>query len=49
VIGGLGASLFSTLFILSAVFVLISPSGTVRSDSLDPDVPESLNYDRAES
>jgi multidrug efflux pump subunit AcrB len=49
VIGGLGASSFSTLFILPAIFVLISPAGPAKSDSLDPDDPESINYDHSES
>ncbi len=49
VIGGLGASSFSTLFILPAVFVLLSRKGPAKSDSLDPDDPESVNYDGRES
>ncbi len=47
VIGGLTASTVATLFILPAVFVLISRTGPAKSDSLDPDDPESANYDRA--
>jgi multidrug efflux pump subunit AcrB len=45
VIGGLGASMFSTLFILPAVFVVLSSHGPAISDSLDPDDPESVNYE----
>ena len=45
VIGGLGASMLATLFILPAAFVLISPTGPTKSHSLDPDDRESANYD----
>lgn len=49
VIGGLIASMLATLLILPAVFVLVSRTGPAKSDSLDPDDPESANYDRAGS
>src|SRR5262249_50572896 len=45
VIGGLAGSSLSTLLILPAVYVLVSGAGPARSDSLDPDDPESVNYD----
>jgi multidrug efflux pump subunit AcrB len=42
VIGGLLASLFATLLVLPAVFVLLTPDRPMRSNSLDPDDPESV-------
>jgi multidrug efflux pump subunit AcrB len=41
VIGGLLASLFATLLVLPAVFVLLTPDRPMRSNSLDPDDPAS--------
>lgn len=49
VIGGLGASTLATLLILPAVFVLLARKGPATSDSMDPDDPESANYDGARS
>lgn len=42
VIGGLLASLFATLLVLPAVFVLLTPDRPMHSNSLDPDDPESV-------
>ena len=41
VIGGLLASLLATLLVLPAIFVLLTPDRPMRSNSLDPDAPES--------
>jgi multidrug efflux pump subunit AcrB len=41
VIGGLLASLLATLLVLPAIFVLLTPDRPMRSNSLDPDDPES--------
>jgi multidrug efflux pump subunit AcrB len=41
VIGGLLASLVATLLVLPAIFILLTPDRPMRSNSLDPDDPES--------
>lgn len=46
VIGGLIGSTFATLLAVPAVFVVISRKGRAWSDSLDPDDPDSVNFDR---
>jgi multidrug efflux pump subunit AcrB len=46
VIGGLLASLFATLLVLPAVFVLLTPDKPARSNSLDPDDPQSTHFER---
>jgi multidrug efflux pump subunit AcrB len=47
VIGGLLASTAATLLVLPALFVLIAGRGPYRCDSLDPDDPESVHFDRS--
>lgn len=44
VIGGLLAATFATLFILPAVFAVLQGSASTKSVSLDPEDPESANY-----
>jgi multidrug efflux pump subunit AcrB len=46
VIGGLAVATFATLFILPSVFAVIQGRSSTRSPSLDPDDPESPNFDR---
>jgi predicted RND superfamily exporter protein len=46
VIGGLAVATFATLLILPAVFAVVQGRSGVRSPSLDPDDPESPNFDR---
>jgi multidrug efflux pump subunit AcrB len=46
VIGGLAVATFATLFILPAVFAVVQGRSSTRSASLDPDDPESPNFDR---
>jgi hypothetical protein len=46
VIGGLGVATFATLFILPAVFAVVQGRSGTGSPSLDPDDPESPNFDR---
>jgi multidrug efflux pump subunit AcrB len=46
VIGGLAVATFGTLFILPSVFAVIQGRSGTRSASLDPDDPESPNFDR---
>jgi multidrug efflux pump subunit AcrB len=46
VIGGLAASLFATLLVLPAVFVLLTPDKPARSNSLDPYDPQSTHFER---
>jgi multidrug efflux pump subunit AcrB len=46
VIGGLAAATFATLAILPAVFAIIQGRSSTRSASLDPDDPQSPNFDR---
>jgi hypothetical protein len=46
VIGGLAIATFATLFILPAVFAVVQGCSSTRSASLDPDDPESPNFDR---
>jgi multidrug efflux pump subunit AcrB len=48
VIGGLAAATLATLFLLPSVFAVVQGHRTTRSESLDPDDPESPNYDREE-
>jgi multidrug efflux pump subunit AcrB len=45
VIGGLAVATFATLFVLPSVFVVVQGWGSIRSASLDPDDPDSANYD----
>src|SRR5205809_1200932 len=45
VIGGLAVATFATLFILPSVFAVIQGRSSTRSASLDPDDPESPNFD----
>ncbi len=45
VMGGLVAATFATLFVLPAVFALVQSRATTKSASLDPDDPDSGNYD----
>jgi multidrug efflux pump subunit AcrB len=45
VIGGLAVATFATLFILPSVFAVIQGRSSTRSVSLDPDDPESPNFD----
>ena len=47
VIGGLAVATFATLFVLPSVFAVIQGRSSTRSASLDPDDPESPNFDRA--
>src|SRR5262249_58979722 len=46
VIGGLAVATFATLFILPSVFAVVQGRSSARSASLDPDDPESPNFDR---
>jgi multidrug efflux pump subunit AcrB len=46
VIGGLAVATFATLFILPPIFAVVQVRGGTRSVSLDPDDPESPNFDR---
>jgi multidrug efflux pump subunit AcrB len=46
VIGGLAVATFATLFILPPVFAIVQGRSSTRSVSLDPDDPESPNFDR---
>lgn len=45
VIGGLAASTVATLLVLPAIFAVLARSGELRSDSLDPDDPESVQFE----
>jgi multidrug efflux pump subunit AcrB len=45
VIGGLAVATFATLFILPSVFAVVQGRSSTRSASLDPDDPESPNFD----
>src|SRR5437764_4547615 len=45
VIGGLVVATFATLFILPSVFVVVQGRSQARSVSLDPDDPDSPNFD----
>jgi multidrug efflux pump subunit AcrB len=45
VIGGLGVATFATLFLLPSIFAVVQGRSSVRSASLDPDDPESPNFD----
>jgi multidrug efflux pump subunit AcrB len=47
VIGGLAVATFATLFILPSVFAVVQGRSSTRSPSLDPDDPESPNFDRS--
>jgi multidrug efflux pump subunit AcrB len=47
VIGGLLVATFATLFILPSIFAVIQGRSSTRSASLDPDDPESPNFDRS--
>jgi multidrug efflux pump subunit AcrB len=46
VIGGLAVATFATLFILPSVFAIVQGRSSTGSVSLDPDDPESPNFDR---
>jgi multidrug efflux pump subunit AcrB len=46
VIGGLAVATFATLFILPSIFAVVQGRSSARSPSLDPDDPESPNFDR---
>src|SRR5262249_15430770 len=46
VIGGLAVATFATLFILPSVFAVVQGRSSTRSASLDPDDPESPNFER---
>jgi hypothetical protein len=46
VIGGLAVATFATLFVLPSIFAVIQGRSSTRSASLDPDDPESPNFDR---
>jgi multidrug efflux pump subunit AcrB len=46
VIGGLAVATLATLFVLPSVFVVVQGRSSTRSVSLDPDDPESPNFDR---
>lgn len=46
VIGGVGASLFTTLFVMRTVYVLITPKTGAVQPSLDPDDPSSTYFER---
>jgi multidrug efflux pump subunit AcrB len=48
VVGGLLAATGANLLVMPAVFALVERRATGRSASLDPDDPESTNYDRGE-
>jgi multidrug efflux pump subunit AcrB len=45
VIGGLLASLFATLLVLPAIFLLLTPDRPMLSNSLDPDDHESVHFE----
>jgi len=45
VIGGVLASLLTTLLVMRTVYVLITPGGKVRQASLDPDDPASSYFE----
>jgi multidrug efflux pump subunit AcrB len=47
VIGGLAVATFATLFVLPSVFAVVQTRGSTRSVSLDPDDPESPNFDQS--
>jgi multidrug efflux pump subunit AcrB len=49
VIGGLLAATFATLTVLPAVFAVVQARARTESPSLDPDDPDSPNYDRKEA
>jgi multidrug efflux pump subunit AcrB len=46
VIGGLAIATFATLFVLPSVFVVIQSRSSTHSASLDPDDPESPQFDQ---
>src|SRR5438876_5021026 len=46
VIGGLAIATLATLFVLPSVFAVVQGRSNTRSVSLDPDDPESPNFDR---
>jgi hypothetical protein len=46
VIGGLAIATFATLFILPSVFAVVQGRSSTDSVSLDPDDPESPNFDQ---
>jgi multidrug efflux pump subunit AcrB len=46
VIGGLAVATFATLFVLPSVFAVVQGRSSTRSPSLDPDDPQSPNFDR---
>ncbi|MBF6571068.1 MAG: efflux RND transporter permease subunit [Candidatus Binataceae bacterium] len=46
VIGGVLASLLTTLLVMRTVYVLITPEGAARQPSLDPDDPASTYFER---
>jgi multidrug efflux pump subunit AcrB len=46
VIGGLAVATFATLLVLPSVFAVVQGRSSTRSASLDPDDPESANFDR---
>jgi multidrug efflux pump subunit AcrB len=45
VIGGLAVATFATLFVLPSVFTVVQGRSSTRSVSLDPDDPDSPNFD----
>ena len=45
VVGGLLAATFATLTVLPAVFAVVQQRASTESPSLDPDDPDSPNYD----
>jgi multidrug efflux pump subunit AcrB len=45
VIGGLAVATFATLFVLPSVFAVVQGRSSTRSASLDPDDPESPNFE----
>jgi hypothetical protein len=45
VIGGLAIATFATLFILPSIFAVVQGRSSTGSASLDPDDPESPNFD----
>jgi multidrug efflux pump subunit AcrB len=47
VIGGVLASLLTTLLVMRTVYVLITPRGKARQPSLDPDDPASSYFERS--
>jgi Cu/Ag efflux pump CusA len=46
VIGGLAIATFATLFVLPSVFAVVQGRSSTQSASLDPDDPESPNFDQ---